>query len=93
MLVSVYMRKGRWRLYTSKMRFNKYSTHFLKMLRRVLILELSSGAFSAMVVVGGALLEVVVDSVEGAVEGATDEELEEGPDEADAIKYVGAQCR
>lgn len=60
------------------------------MLRRIFSFELSSEAFSAIAAIGRALLEVSVDSVEAAVEGAGDGWLEEGPDEDDAIKiYIG----
>ncbi len=59
------------------------------MLRRVFSFELSSGAFSAIAAVGGAVLEVSVDAVEAATEGAGDGRFVEGPDEEDAI----SMCR
>lgn len=55
------------------------------MLRRAFSLELSSGTFSAIAAVGGALREVSVDRVEAAVDGAGDERFGEGPDEDEAI--------
>lgn len=70
----------------SRLHLKENSAHFLNMLRRIFNFELSSGAFSAIAAMGGALLEVSVDSVEAGVEGAGDGWLEEGPDDEDAIQ-------
>lgn len=80
-------------LYIGKMRFERDSAYFRSMLRRAFSFELSSGAFSAIAAVGGALLEVSVDRVEAAVDDAGDDRLGEGPDEEDAIKICRYSTR
>ena len=64
---------------------------------RIFSLELSSGAFSAIGAIGGALFEVSMDTVEAVVESAGEERFGDGPDEEDAIRTckcsIEVECR
>ena len=60
-------------------------TYFLKMLKRVLSLELSSGFFSFTPPMGGTDVEVSVEEVEAEAERDTVGRTAEVPDEDEAI--------